>query len=911
MRLIRTFVVPLVLLIPVVGQEYRGSLTGRVSDSQGLGVPGARIVLRQLDTGALYEGLSEASGQYVVPLLPPSEYEMTVELKGFKSYKRPRVRVSTGERLGLDVALEVGTLQESIVVTDEVPLLQTATANTGQVLTTRQIENLPMNGRTPLVLAQLANGVVPPSNSGFSRPFDNQGPSEFSMGGAPSRSNEILIDGAPNNTKDNRVAYNPPVDAVQEMKVDTFQSDAAFGNTVGGVVNMVMKSGTNDLHGTAYWFNQVAALNATPFFTNAAAQPKPPMRFNQYGVTVGGPVVLPRVWDGRNKLFFYFAYEGIKDDFPRPSNITVATEAERRGDFSELLKVGSQYQLFDPLTGAREGARVRRQPFAGNIIPAARLNPVAVNAQKFFPVPNTIGRADGLLNYLSSRTGEKNNFWNYLFRGDWNVSARQKLAVNYRNNVRESMGGNEYGCYPTEICGSANGRTRVNHGAAADHVLTLSPTTVLNTRLNFTRFTQGRTNFSEGFDLTSLGFPAALNDAVLTRQFPRFEFNNFFRYGDGGSNRNPQDVFQIFTTLNKMKGNHSLKFGTDLRLYRDNYNVYDWPVGRYQFSTEWTRGPLDNAAASPLGQDYAAYLLGLPSTGQIDWNAGRSGQSGYYAFFAQDDWRVSSSLTLNLGLRLEADVASTERYNRTVNGFAFNESNPVEAAAKAAYAARPIPEIAPADFRVRGGLLFASPDSRAVYDAERLHFSPRIGFAWRPAVLGSKSVLRGGFGIFYDSLGNGTGIVQTGFFTSTPYVTTLDGYLTPARTLSNPFPSGINPPTGSSLGLATYLGQSVNFFTRGPMNPYSFKWNLNVQRELARNLVMELGYAANHAVHLAVDQAANFIPRQYLSSAPLRDQAVINNLTGQVSNPFAGLIPGTNLNGTTVARNQLLRAHPQ
>jgi hypothetical protein len=911
MSLSRLLVIVLLATLAAPAQEYRATLSGRIVDTQGLAVPAAKIQLRQIDTGATYQTVSENSGQYVLPLLPPGDYQMTAEAQGFKSYTRTRFRISTGERVAIDIAMEVGTVQESITVTSEVPLLQTATANTGQVLTTTQIENMPMNGRTPLVLAQLANGVVPPSLAGFSRPFDNQGPSEFSMSGAPSRSNEILLDGAPNNTKDNRVAYNPPVDAVQEMKIDTFQSDAAFGNTVGGVVNMVMKSGTNSLHGSAYWFNQVAVLNATPFFTNAASQPKPPMRFNQYGITAGGPVVMPKVVDGHDKLFFYVAYEGIKDYFPRPATISVPAENWRRGDFSNLLGVGNQYQIYNPFSGVREGSRVRRLPFAGNIIPASLLNPVAVNAQKLYPTPNLTGRNDGLLNYMSNITGEKNSYFNYLLRGDWNVGTRQKLAANYRHNVRESVGPNELGCFPHELCGNAGGRTRVNTGAGTDHVLTISPSLLLNTRVNFTRFTQGRLNHSEGYDLVSLGFPKALNDSVLVRQFPRFEFNNFFRLGDGGSNSNPQDIFQVFSTLNRVRGNHSLKVGTDLRLYRDNLNIYDWPVGRFFFRTEWTRGPLDNSSASPHGQDYAAFLLGLPTSGQIDWNAGRSGQSGYYSFFVQDDWRVSPSLTLNLGLRYEADMPATERFNRTVNGFAFDATHPLDAGARAAYAAKPIPEIAAADFRVRGGLTFAADSNRSVYETQKKNFSPRIGFAWKPDLLGAKSVIRGGFGIFYDSLGSVPGIVQSGFAAATPYVSTLDNYLTPETTLSNPFPGGISQPTGSGAGLNTFVGQAISFYTRKPQNPYSVKWNFNIQRELSRNLVMEVGYAGNRSVHLAVDQQANYIPRQYLSATGERNQAVINSLTGSVSNPFAGLVPGTSLNGSSIARHQLLRPYPQ
>jgi hypothetical protein len=240
-----------------------------------------------------------------------------------------------------------------VTVTADVALLSTASASVGQVITSSQIENMPMNGRTPLTLAQLAYGVTPSSDPRFTRPFDNAGPSGFSMGGGQAQSNELLLDGAPDMTRNRRVAFNPPVDAVAEVKVEAFQPDAAFGNTAGGTVNVVMKGGTNEFHGSLYEFNQTSALKATPFFTNAANQRKPVTRFNQYGGSIGGPIRIPKLYDGRNKLFFFFTYEGIKQSEPEPTFSTVPTEAQRRGDFSRLL--GNNIQIYDPLTGVLEG----------------------------------------------------------------------------------------------------------------------------------------------------------------------------------------------------------------------------------------------------------------------------------------------------------------------------------------------------------------------------------------------------------------------------------------------------------------------------------------------------------------------------------------------------------------------------
>src|SRR4051794_29358527 len=375
-------------LLPALApaQEFRGTLSGRVIDPQQAAVPQAKILASENDTGAKFQTVSGADGTYVLPFLPPGPYTISAEAAGFKKYVNKNVRVTTNEGEQIDITLEVGTIDQSVTVSAEGSMLETATASTGQVINTRLVENMPINGRAPLVLAQLAYGVTPNSDPKFSRPFDNSGPSGFSMGGAPNQSNELLIDGSPDTTRNSRVAYNPPPDAVQEIKVETFQTDAAYGHTAGGTVNVVMRGGTNQLHGSMYEFNQIKNFAATPFFTNKAGGKKSSLIFNQWGFTMGGPVWVPKVFNGKNKVFWFFGYEGIKDALPEAQNVSVPTAAERGGDFSALLKVpGGEkciaatgfncYQIFDPLTGVQNGARVQRQPFADNMIPKARLNP--------------------------------------------------------------------------------------------------------------------------------------------------------------------------------------------------------------------------------------------------------------------------------------------------------------------------------------------------------------------------------------------------------------------------------------------------------------------------------------------------------------------------------------------------------
>ncbi len=901
----RYLVLACLLTLAASGQEYRATLSGRVTDPQAAVISGVKVIAVQVETGSKFETVSGHDGLYTIPFLPPSSYRVTAEAEGFKKYDRTAIRLGANERISLDIELSIGQITETISVSTEAPMLTTATASSGQVISTRQIENMPLSGRTPLALAQLAFGVTPTDDPRFTRPFDNAGPSGFSMGGSPSRSNELLIDGAPDTTGDSRVAYNPPVDAVAEVKAESFQADAAYGHTGGGTVNVVLKSGTNGFHGTLYEFNQVSKTAATPFFTNKAGGRKPTSRFNQWGGSFSGPVRIPKLIDGRNKLFFYFAYEGIKDALPAPATATMPTAAERTGDFSSLLNVSGQYQIYDPATGVAEGSRVRRQPFAGNIIPPSRLSPIAQKYLQFYAQPNQPGRADGQDNFVSLTNGERNDFYNYLTRVDVNISDNHKLFVNVRNNKRIGRGGNAFGKDLTDNPTATNALRRINWGAMVDDVYTITPTFLMNTRVNWTQFQEPRVNFSDGFDSTSLGFPSSLGAAATRKILPRITFSRFTGLGDTGPRQFPFDSFQLFEAFTRVAGKHTLKFGGDIRQLRESDFQYGYANGTFAFGNNWTQGPLDNSPSAPLGQDMAGFLLGLPTGGQYDIAAARSNLSNYYAFFLQDDYRVRSNLTLNLGLRAEHESGTTERFDRSVNGFNESAASPIAAAAQAAYGRNPIPELQ--QLNLKGGLTFAGDGTRLIYKTPALTFSPRFGVAW---TMSPKTVFRGGAGIYYFTYGI-IGNNAPGFSQSTPFVATLNGYRTPASTLANPFPSGIQQPTGNSEGLSTFLGRSITFQNPNAESQYSARWQFSIQRELSSNAVIEIGYMGNKAIRLPINYAANGVPLGLLSTSGSRDQATINNLTGNVANPMAGLIPGTGLNGSLVGRNQLPRAYPQ
>ena len=898
----------LALLVPAgPAQEFRGSVSGRVLDQQQAVVPNAKIMATETETGAKFQTASNADGAYVIPFLPPGPYMLSAEATGFKRYVNNNVRITTNEREQIDIHLEVGSVDQSITITAEASMLETATASTGQVINTRQIADMPINGRAPLTLAQLAFGVTPNSDPKFSRPFDNAGPSGFSMGGAPNQSNELLVDGAPDTTRNSRVAYNPPPDAVQEIKVEAFQADAAYGHTGGGTVNVVMRGGTNQFHGSAYEFNQVSKLAATPFFTNKGGQKKSQSIFNQWGLTAGGPIWIPKIINGKDKLFFFFGYEGIHDAFPEPQTRTVATAAERTGDFSQLLTLGSKYAIYDPLTGVKQSnGRVLRQVFAGNLLPADRLSNIAKGLVAFNPLPNQTGQVDGNQNYIDDSV-RRDVFDGELGRLDYNISERHKFFYSFRHNYRVEDRNNHYHNIAT-----GNLLNRINWGSTLDDVYTLSPTAVMNVRLNWTRFTEANDKPSAGYDFTKLGFPSYIAAASQKLVMPIVDLNQFSDGGDNGGDRTPFDLFQIFGSVTKVHARHTLKFGGDVRESRESSSSYGNSSGQYVFREDYTRGPLDNSTAAPLGQDLASFMLGYPTSGGFDINSFRTNQAKYYSVFVQDDFRPHSNLMFNLGLRFEGDLGMTERFNRSVAGFDPNATLPITAAVQAAYAAKPVAGgVDPSQFSVKGGLLFEGPGANRVFNTKYGYFSPRFGFAWTPGGTGGALVVRGGFGIFIAPIGI-TGINQPGFSQNTTILgSSTTGGLRPAVTLDNPFPTGIQQPTGSTAGVATYLGKSITFYNPHPLNPYSIRWNIDIQRQIGGGAVVELGYTGNHYVHMPIDQNLNGVPAQYLSTSPFRDQPVIDRNSSNVTNPFAGLLPGTNLSGSTVAFTQLVVPFPQ
>lgn len=915
------------LLAPPVSlaQEFRASISGVVTDPAGSLVAGAGITVTEINTGTKQETKTDGAGHYNVPLLLPGDYDISVKVTGFKEFIRKSLHLGAGETPAVDAKLEVGATVQTIEVTEAVPLLNSENASIGQTITTKEIEDLPSNGGTPMMVAQFAMGVTPMSQPSQVLPYASGGAASWSIAGSANQTNELLIDGVPNGTWDGRQAYSPPQDAVQEVRVKAFDTDASYGHTGGGTANQVLKSGGNQLHGTASWKNQPGNLTANDFFRNKSGIPVVLTHFNQYGATAGGPVFVPKVVDGHNKLFWFFAFEGVKDSQPATTPLTVPTAAERTGDFSALLATRSVSPtiLYDPYTAVQSGTTITRTAYAGNKIPANQLSPIAQKYLGFIPAPNVInGARDDGFNNFGSNAPSRDGYTNELGRLDYNISARHRTYFNIRHTDYYQTKNDYFGNLST-----GSNLSRSNWGGSLDHVYMINASNVVNVRVNYTRMFEDHSSPSAGFDPASFGFPAYLGTSSLYSQLPTMTFatsNNLNTLGFG-SNANilPSQSLQLFGNWVLIRGSHNIKIGGDARQYRLNYRSFGNSAGNFSFSANsWVRQSSSSSTTVAMGQDFAEFLLGLPTSGSYDINTSASYYAYYGSGFVHDDWRIARNLTLNLGIRYDHDFPYHEKWGRVVNGFAFDAANPLAPAAQAAYAKSPSPLLAPADFKVNGGLTFASPQNTAIYENTSHLLSPRVGVAWTPERFHNKLAVRSGFAMFVQPIAISTLQVsgaystnplslQPGFSQSTSMAVSNDNFLTPAGTLASPFPGGFLQPAGSSAGLLTNAGQAINFMNPKMKSPYAVRWNFSLQYQLTNNLVIEGAYIGNHSVHLPVTYTQlNGVGRQYLSTSLVRDQNTINALSATVPNPFRGFATSISTS-STITTAQLLSRYPE
>lgn len=933
-------------------QEFRGTISGAVTDPSGAVIPGAQIVVKETETGTINKTQSDAAGQYVVPFLLPGNYTVTATAKGFETLTRQGITLQAQAHPIVDLGLKVGNAGETVEVTAEAPLLDQTNASVGQVISTESVADLPLNGRTPVVLTELSVGVIATSApGGTTHPFDNNAGNAWSIGGTPNQVSEILLDGSPDLTLLGALAYSPTQDSVSQVSIRPFDTDASFGHTIGGVINQVTKSGTNAFHGTAYWFNQIPNLDANLYFNGQTNPPTktPTFHYNQYGVTFGGPIWIPHVFNGKDKLFFFFAYEGLKDSTPASTFTTVPTTAERSGDFSQLLAAGCSsagytvnsagvaicnsngatdtYQLYNPFTATQSGSTITRTAIANNNLTTTghAIDPVTAAYMKLYPAANTTGTTTGQDNYLSNAPSV-DRYNNEFGRLDYNVSSRDHVFFDFRHNWRSQLKNDYFG-------NGVTGTTllRENFGGTLDNVFTINPTTIVDTRFNYTRFNEVHGTPAQKYSPTSLGFPGGLASASYLQQMPFIGFSgscgsitSYQCFGDTGSALDPTTSYQFFTDVVKVIRDHTLKIGFDGRQYRLSVQNFGDSSGSFTFGTNFVTGG-SSFAAQPFGADLASFYFGLPSSGEFDLNQRSDYHQYYFGTFVQDDWRVNSKFTVNLGVRFDIDTPFEEKLGHTVNGF-----NPAATNSASGATAKFKPTtvtnsngttVAVSSINAAGGLTFPAPSNGAVYATNSGYVSPRIGFSYGPD---TKTVVRGGFGIFVqpETLSNlaATGTYSSnaisnseGFSASTSYVASANNNLTSANVLSNPFPNGFVQPAGSSLGASTFIGQAISFLAPVQHDPYSERWDLGVQRTITNSTMLEALYVGNHGLHLPISsQNLNATQLQYLTTAPYRNQDLAGGAGSSVTNPFAGLEPNSsNCNGSTIALSTLMLRNPQ
>lgn len=910
-----------------LAQEARGSITGKVIDANRSPVPGAAVQITNDAKGTTLSSTTNEAGVYQALYLLPGPYRVTVEVSGFRKFVREGLVIRVGDVIELNIDLIVGSVGDTMVVVADTPSLETTSASMSQTVDSRRVAELPLVHGNPYALLGLASGVAYGRDAKLDRPFEPTHIVGYTVNGTRANRSDLTIDGVPStataNPNEVTAAYVPPTDIIQEFKIQTATFDAQFGNTEGGVTSIGIKSGGNAFHGSLYFFGEPGSLAANDAFGKAIGQPRPSSFSNRYGGSISGPVTLPKLYQGKNKTFFLWGYERISDARPRNNGTpTVPTVANKSGDFSALLALGPQYQIYNPFTRRAVGnGRFQADPFPNNIIPGNLINPVAKSLLQYFPDPLTPGNADGTNNFQQPNLQERSSYYNNTIRIDHNFNDRHRIFGRTSWYNRKS----DYNDFFNNLATGTVFRFLARQ-AVIDDVYAINATTVLNLRYGYNRLVRvdGYNPANQGFDLTSVGFPAAYNNLIPVdqRRFPRLDFvaqgTNTNAYQGTAFNNEPRpiDSHNLNAILSLSKGSHSIKGGAEYRLYRENSSITgNDSTGRFIFDSTFTGGPFDNSAGSPggLGQSFAAFLLGIPSPASyIRRPADYAEQSDTYGFFIQDDWKFNSRLTLNLGLRYEFETPLVERYNRSVRGFDFAYSQPIEAMVQANYARNPTPEISPAGFLVRGGLMYptVNGEPEGLYETPKRNFMPRIGLAYK---LNEKTVVRAGYGLFFGFLGQRRGdVIQSGFSRDTNVIPTIDG-VNFIGSLSNPFPNGVLEPPGSSQGPQTLLGQSVTFFNQKPLPPYNQRWELGVQRELPWGFVGEASYVGNRGTHIEIARNLNVTPQQYLSRLGSRDQALISYLTANIANPFFGLVPaGTTIgSSSTISRERLLRPFPQ
>jgi len=932
MRTMLVLVLSLLVGIPAFAQETRSTISGTVRDAQGV-IPGASVKVVNVGTGVTQQLTTNNSGYFEAPLLIAGTYEVLVEMTGFKTLRRTGVTLSSGQQLALPLALEIGTIAEEITVTGEAPLLEVVTLRQGLVLDAKKIADLPVQSNMPVLFARfapgmMARGIIPFAGQGFvGGPTTNATP----LGGVGGV--DWSIDGATNSGVGRQMSTSPNTDMLQEMRVESTTFNASTGHGTGVGISMMTRAGTNTARGTVnhqYWtnkFNPPNRFQQVVFDRDPRAEKAYEEGLSHnLSLTFGGPVVIPGIINGTNKLFTFVNYSMGRDDFngksANPNRTLPRSDAGHNhlaGDFSDLLLLPNpaQYQIYDPLTTRPDPARpghVIRDPFPNNIIPANRItNPLYKLYTGFLPTPNTNPTASNqqpINNYYD--TGQPDPLRSHVFgvRLDYNRSDQNRFFGRVSgSNFTEGAGDWTYESAP-----GLHALTRVRKTRAGTGNWTrVAGDTVLDGQLSANRFleTDQRLGLKE-FTPGSIGLPSYTDQFCQARgdfggvtacQLPRINFGTGTTYQTLGDNSGTFDQgthYQGQLNLTQVRGSHTLRAGTDFRRHERLRNFPGNASGNFTFDNTYTR-KADDTTLSPaanLGLNWAAFMLGIPTRVEADMTASSLTSNHWVGTFFQDTWRISENVTLNFGLRHEYETGIREKNDQMLVSFDPNADVAIAQLAEAAYARLPIPQLAPSAFDVRGGTVYSNdPGQTGLSWGGQSMWMPRASGSW---TINERTVLKAGYGMYYDVL-NATNFNpnQSGYSATTTNVASVDfgqNWLlgnpkAGVSPMSDPFPTRatgtrFDEAIGSSLGVNTALGTRFQAQNPNREHPRVQRWRASVQREISRNMAVEIAYNGSRGDRLDRTIRQDYLPEQWFSGSNVRDITQQNLLNANVTNPF-------------------------
>ena len=896
-RFLRGLVVLLFLCVPAFaqGEAANARLDGTVEDPNGASVPGAKVTLANRDTGFTREFNTTEAGQFTFTLIPPGRYELSVEKAGFNIYRQTNIVLAVGQASTLNPRLELGAVTQTVEVEGAAPVLNTGSSDVGSEVSSKQAVELPLNIRNVFGLVQLDSSVNNSQQNQALNPPGSQGNVDqdiafFNFGGGRFGTTAFLLDGHWDGAGDwDGIIYVPSVDELEEFKIQTNSFSPQYGWSMGNVVNAVTKSGTRGFHGSLFEFVRNNNFDANNFFNNAEGLARPQFKRNQFGFTAGGPVYLPGIYRQRDKTFIFGTYEGLRQQTPTTLISTVPTELERQGNFSQVFNPnGSLAAIFNPFTTRQVNGQFVRDPFAGNIIPAGMIDPVAQKLLQYWPAANRAGDPFTGANNFVGTAGLPIASDQYTVRADHNINDRQHIYGRWSQKRQYKQLAGEFFGHSNP---GGNGTLAPDNrwDGALGYTFAINPTLALEINFGWGRWDEGRKPQGVPFNPSTLGLPAILDSFGGPGAFPAINISGVNALGSGGLNATPREARTLSADVTKIHGSHTFSIGfmgIDFIL-----NTFNSSQATFNFGPDFTQGPNATAANPLTGIGFASFLLGTGDNGNsgITLNALAAYSKKFYGWYFNDDWKLTRHLTLNLGIRYDFQTAPTDRFDRLSY---FN------------FAPNPISNQVPG-LNLPGNLVYTGGGNpRGVYDPQYTNFAPRVGITYAPV---DKLVFRGGFGMFYTpaiEFGDYQGLSLNGFTQTTPYVGSVDG-ITPQNLLSNPFPTGLLQPPGKAAGGATNVGQQINAVLRNRPTPYVEQWMAGIQYEVARNTVVQANYVGNHGVKLLFGPAyeLNQLPTQYLSRG--------NALLDPVPNPFLGVITSGSLSGPTIPAGQLLRPFPE